>query len=150
MDIFIKMGSSKYFGLVLNFLLAATIIVIGIILYWGLYPYKVVEYKVDYFEMQKNVYYTGEQLTYRTSFCKFGNYSAITTRILKDGVSYLFPAQNSTSLEGCYDFISSSTEVPNVPSGTYTFEMTVTYQVNPIRSVSYTKESKPFEIINGN
>lgn len=147
MDIFYKMGNSKHFGAILNFLLVFMIVLVGIILYWGLYPYNVVDYKVDYFEMTKEEYKVGEQLTYRTAFCKHGGYSAITTRVLKDGVSYLFPAQNSTSLEGCYDFISSSTEVPNVPEGQYIFEMTVTYQVNPIRTISYTKESKPFMIV---
>lgn len=148
MDIMSKIGRSKYMDWILNLLVGLMFTVVLLIAYWSLAPYNIVKYNIDHFEMTKDTYIVGEQLTFRNSFCKKGHYQSTQIRKLKDGVIYLYPSISTSTEEGCYDFISSSSEVPNVPSGVYTYEVEVVYHPNPIREIKYTMESEPFTIIN--
>lgn len=145
-----KTMENKLTGIILNLILAGMVLSIGLILYWSFRPYNIVEYKIDYFEMQKDEYVVGEPLTYRIAFCKTGNYKGEVLRHIKDGVVYSFPLITSDIPEGCNDFISSSNITPNVPSGTYTFENEIIYHPNPIRTIRYKMSSEPFKIVNNN
>ena len=147
-SVWCKTMENKLTGIVLNLILIGILVIIALILYWSLRPYNVIEYQVDYFEMQKDEYVVGEPLTYRIAFCKKGNYTGTVIRTLHDGIIYIFPEIISKSPQGCIDQISTTTVVPNVPTGEYVYEDTVIYQVNPIREISYTMKSTPFKIVN--
>ena len=149
-SVWFKTMEKKITGYILNLILAGMIVLIGLTLYWSLKPYNIIEYKIDKFEMQKEVYEVGEPLTYRIAFCKNGEYRGEVIRNIRDGVVYSFPLITSDIPEGCSDFISSSNITPNVPSGVYTFENEIIYQPNPIRTIRYTMSSEPFEIVNNN
>lgn len=135
---------------ILNILLAGMVSLILAIIYWGLWPYDIIEWKIDHYQTQKQVYTVGEALTYRTAFCKKGDWVAQQIRRLEDGVVYLFPDLTSSTQEGCRDFISTTTIVPNVPSGDYYFEIEFIYHVNPVRDIRYTMRSNRFTILNEN
>jgi len=143
-----KNMEDRFTKITLNTILVVVVLGIMFLLYWSLWPYDIIDYKVDYFEMQKDEYRVGEPLTYRIAFCKKGSYTGTVIRTLKDGVIYIYPEITSRISEGCIDQISTTTIVPNVPTGTYVFRNEVIYKVNPIREISYIMESKPFKIIN--
>lgn len=143
-----KTMENKWISTILNLVLLGMFMSLCLLLYWGFRPYNIVEYNIDNLEMTKDVYTVGEPLTYRTSFCKKGDYGATQIRTLHDGVIYIFPPIESKSKEGCHDFISTSTPTPNVPSGTYTFEIEAVYHPNPLRELSYHISSQEFSIVN--
>lgn len=147
-DVFSKTMESKWTGIVLNLILIGMLSGLFLLLYWGFKPYNIVKYNVDELVMLKNSYEVGEPLTYRSSFCKSGDYSSTIIRTLHDGVIYIFPAISSHTSEGCWDFISTTTPTPNVPTGTYTFETEVIYRPNPLREITYHIKSNEFKIIN--
>lgn len=142
--------ASKFNRIALNILTVLTTFALGLAAYWSLWDYDVVEYNTEKLVMQKDEYVVGEPLTYRLSVCKNGDLSATVIRNIRDTVVYSYPVIQSSLPEGCSDFISSSSLAPNVPTGTYVYENTVIYQVNPIRTVQYHIESTPFKIINPN
>ncbi len=143
-----KMRRSKYMDWALNILVGFMLTVVCLILYWSLAPYNIIKYNIDHFEMTKDTYTVGEPLTFRNSFCKQGHYQATQIRRLHDGVIYLYPTITTSTDEGCFDFISSSSDVPNVPSGVYTYEIEIIYRPNPIREIKYTMSSEEFTIVN--
>ena len=149
-NIFETMGKSRYFEWVVNILLVVTLAVIGLIFYWELYPYEIIDWKIDQFQTIKQSYTVEEPLTYRTAFCKEGDYIATQIRRLEDGVVYLYPDFQSSTREGCYDFVVSSTIVPNVSTGEYIFELELVFKPNPIREIHYTMRSNSFKIVNSN
>lgn len=149
-SILVEMGKTRFLDIILNLLLAGMVTTVVLFLFWGFRPYNIIEYKIDKFEMTKDSYVVGERLTYRTAFCKTGHYTAVQIRTIRDGVIYLYPSSTSSVDEGCYDFVASSTEVPNVPSGKYTFMIESIYKPNPLREIKYTMESEPFNIVNPN
>ena len=138
--------STKINGILLNIVLFIMIGLLAILTYWNLYPYDIVDWKIDHYQTTKDVYVVGETLTYRTAFCKKGDYVAQQIRRLQDGVVYLFPDLTSSTQAGCLDFISTSTTVPNVPEGEYFFQVEFVYKVNPIREIHYTMQSNWFMI----
>jgi len=138
---------NKMTGIVLNLILLGMLVVVGLVVYWQVKTYDIITYEQDHLQTTKYTYVVGEPFTYHAHFCKRGDYSSTIIRTLHDGVIYIFPAILSHSDQGCYDFISTTTETPNVPSGTYVFETEVIYKVNPLREVSYKVRSNEFEII---
>lgn len=141
---------NKLTGIILNLILLGMVVILGLIVYWSVRKYEIIDYGQGHLQTTKQVYEVGEPLTYRSNFCKTGDYSSTIIRTLRDGVIYLFPVIVSKSEEGCYDFISTTTETPNVPSGTYVFETEVIYKVNPLKEVTYHYKSNEFEIVNDN
>jgi len=131
----------------LNLVLIFLIFIISVFLYWAFKPYNI-RYNDTAFETVKQVYEVGEPLTIRTSFCKEGEYEATIYRSLRDGIVYRFPVIGSSVGEGCHDFISETTEIPNVLSGKYIFQVEVIYKPNPLREIKYTVETNEFEIVN--
>ncbi len=150
MKILERVKDIKTSSILLNIILVVVISFVGLIIYWSIRPYDIVQWKIDQYQTTKQEYKVGEVLTYRTAFCKRGNYIAHQMRRLEDGVVYLFPDLSSSTTEGCLDFISTSTTVPNVPTGEYFFEIEFIYKVNPIREVRYTMHSNRFKIVNDN
>ena len=65
-----------------------------------------------------------------------------------DGVIYSIP-ENSSSFEvGCYSTYILSVTIPdNLPAGTYIYEETIVYRVNPLRTVTYTFTTPEFEVV---
>lgn len=140
----------KLTNFVLNTILLLLVATVALFLFWGLYPYEVIRFNSPTLEMQKNEYVVGEPLTFRTNYCKTGNYQATVVRTIRDGVIYLYPTVTTHSDEGCYDFISTTNGTPNVPTGMYTFQQEIIYHVNPIRDISYTISTGEFKITNNN
>jgi len=143
-----KISKAKYVltNVVLSFLSVFMFVLVGVLVYWHLKEYNVINWKINYYEMQKEVYKVGEPLTFRTAFCKTGNVEAELIYQIEDGVVYGMPNRVSKSSEGCKDFVDASLVTPNVPSGEYRLKGIITYQVNPVRKISYTMYSNTFRI----
>lgn len=145
-----KVVRSKYFDIFLSAMSALMLFLVATSFYWYFKDYKVIEWGIDNYEMQKEVYTTGEPLTFRTSFCKYSDLTAELIYHIEDGVTYLLPRQVTKSEKGCRDFISSTFPTPNIPSGKYKLTGVAIYQVNPLKQQTYSMESNWFYIDNPN
>ena len=143
----LKFARSRLFNHILTFLSFFILGFIILIMYWLVKNYEVIHWNIAHFEMQKKEYVIGEPLTFRTAFCKTGNYQANSIYRIEDGVKYVLPQQVTKSAEGCKDFISSSFTTPNIVPGVYKITADITYKVNPLKEISYKMESNEFKII---
>ena len=65
-----------------------------------------------------------------------------------DGVIYSVPENTSDFETGCYDTVINSVKIPDsLPEGTYFYEETVVYRVNPLKEVSYTFKTPEFTVV---
>lgn len=99
----------------------------------------------------KMVYSPGEEITVYNSFCKYTSLPSKISAQLVDGEIISMSTRESNLPPGCYGvekpFSVNITKIPTVISpGKWHLRWTVTYQVNPIKQIVYTRKTHDFEI----
>lgn len=120
-------------------------IICGILAFWAWNPYKTIEFNSLY-QTEKTIYFQGDKTFYVVDYCKYTNARASITKEFIDGLVFQVDSPQAILTHGC-----KSQEVPmtipdTLPPGKYRLRNTVTYYVNPIRSISKTNYSNWFEV----
>lgn len=148
MKIWDFMKSTRCNEILLNMTLVVILIMVGVILYWQIYPYKVLEAKEGNYSLDKTVYKQGEDFNIHFEICKNMDIEEDVYGKFIDGVIYSIPENSSDFETGCYSTYISSVSIPdNLPTGSYVYEETIIYRVNPIRNITYTFTTPEFEVV---
>ena len=128
-------------------LTGAAFIVIGI---WSFYPDKILTVNdPNNVQVDKEVYQTGERITYTVDYCKSRRLPSILSASLVDGVRINYDAANSNFDAGCHVTDVSDLTIPSfVATGVYHLEITAEYQINPIRKSFVTFRTVDFRVEN--
>lgn len=119
---------------------------IGLIFFWALYPYEVLDIKSV--NLQTPVVKRGENVVFNFSFCKKSEIEPKFTRYLIDGIVLPLSIEDAVNLPtGCYILTRTVNISEKVPTGKYKFGETITYKVNPIKNNTYYIETDYFLII---
>ena len=117
------------------------ILVLG---YWLIYPYNPVDLysiKIDSPVVASSV------LKYKISYCKYTDLPSTSVRQLVDGIIIFFPEIVTNNPEGCSES-ERFLELPTyIPSSKYHLRISVSYKVNPLRSITKTITSNEFQLI---
>ena len=135
-------GGKLAFGMGLSLYLLVT--------FWLFWPYEPIVIHDIKIMNPGNVVYLGEDLVYETDYTKETSYPVVrVTRQIVDGVVVVLgPGKKSRLPVGSHK-VRVHVKIPeNGCVGTYHFHLTAEYQVNPIRTVTVTFVTKPFEIRN--
>ncbi len=133
---------------ILNILLIVVTFLMGLIIYWQVAPYNILEAKEGNYTLDKTIYKQGEDFNIRFELCKNITIEEDIYGKFIDGVIYSIPENSSDFEVGCYSTYISSVSIPdNLPAGTYIYEETVIYRVNPFRVIEYTFTTPTFEVI---
>lgn len=91
----------------------------------------------------------GDSVTLEAGYCKNVQTSSTSiARSFQDELTYYLPVQQSNVSVGCNLNYKTVISIPeNLPPDVYTYNMTITYQVNPIKTVQYTFESNTIKVI---
>lgn len=119
-----------------------------LVLYWVSWPFKTIEFnKVT--AMQEH-YHSGDVFDIKIEYCKYTSKPAIVTRQFIGDYVYSLPELNSANANtGCGSVIAKDINIPEqLDPGKYMYKQTVTYKVNPLRSISVTFEV-PLDIVGG-
>ncbi len=91
----------------------------------------------------------GKDVLVQSSYCK--NHNTLRTTIRQefhDDLVFQLPDTTTNAPKGCGVRFSAALKIPtNLPPDTYTLVFTFVYQINPIRSVSYTFETNEFTVV---
>lgn len=113
--------------------------------YWLYYPYQVLVLKTPIHVVTKTLK-PGGLLIYEVEYCKYMNLPAQVTRQLIDTEVHFFPPVTSNLPVGC----SKSRRTQELPtllaSDYYHLHITNTYQVNPLRTMTYSWDTEVFEV----
>ena len=119
-----------------------------LVFFWLLFPYKPIEFHDDVLPVLTEQVSSGDNLHYYVRMTKNTDKPAYITYQFVDGVIYTVPGMIESNLEeGEHEFISSTVEIPHsLASGPYRLRVNVSYQVNPLRTITVTRETETFYI----
>lgn len=142
--------NNKYIRKALNYFSIITLLsgfmLVGVYMYWTLYPYKILDVRSVYGVQTKTVK-QGDMLVFKRNVEKLHNIDAEVNCSFVDGLVYNLPSRRSTTTVG-YDNTTQAVIVPStLPVGIYKYTCKLDFQVNPIRTVSYTITTDTFEVI---
>lgn len=130
--------------------LVASSALVGLILYWTVQgnTNPVVEFPEGITFSQTEVK-AGDELILHAGYCKnLKTTSTIVTRSFQDDITFYVPAGTNNVPTGCNLDFKTVVKIPsNLPPDTYTYNMTFTYQVNPIVNKQYIFESNKFKVV---
>lgn len=142
------MKSPRCTEIIINILLGFILLAVGTILFWQLYPYKVLTPQEGNYTLDKLEYKQGESFAIKFNICKNLDFEEDVYGRFVDGVIYSVPENSNHFPTGCYDTYIVSADIPNtLPAGTYVYEEIVVYHVNPIRTIEYTFTTPEFTIV---
>jgi len=122
-------------------------LLMALIIFWLLFPYKVTEFKTQPFPIQNKVVRSGDHVLYEVDYCKNMSLSARISRSFEDGLIYTAPDIDNDAGAGCHKKLISVYVPRALPPGIYNIKNTYIYQVNPIRTVEATAITEKFEVI---
>jgi hypothetical protein len=129
------------------FTLVFAFVSIGIFAWWRFYPYKIVEYFDLPYIIDVPVLQAGDTLTYHFKYCKHTDLTPKIQRDYVDGI--IFKSSNTFSLakKGCGTVYINEKVPETLPGGYYYLQVTIEYQVNPIRKITYINRTQQFQVI---
>lgn len=127
--------------------LVTTACLVGLILFWLVWPYRVLVFNRQIRVITPDVV-AGGSLIYEMDYCKRDKYKYLYAEVQYSFVNHLLyntPTMSGPLPTGCH-VVTVWMEVPKLSPGTYMLEVTRTYRVNPLRQVVAQSRSIPFSI----
>jgi len=118
----------------------------SVVIFWLIYPYKIVEFKENTFTVLQKEVIQGGRLKYYVDYCKFTEKQPQTTRYFVDGVLYETPEISGGLDKGCYKIIRDIYIPKAIPKGNYKIKIVIKYKLNPIKSYEIVKYTEQFTI----
>jgi hypothetical protein len=129
--------------------LLLSVLLLGQILFWLLYPYPMVTYDHKPFHIVESpkAAYQGGHLSYEYAYTKPRQYTTTVTKQFVDGI--VFQSESLVTLRPIgHAHVVSEIPVPyTLPPGRYKLRITATYKLNPIRSVTQISETEQFLVM---
>lgn len=139
-----KRNNTHIFGLI-GFLIV--IFIWAVLMFWWLYPYKT-SIQFQPYKVSEKVIKQGDLLRYEIDYCKYTNVIPRVERQFIDGIIYAVPQGNAQLKRGCGK-VMNSIQIPNaLPPGNYYVQMSVTFKMNPIRTITKVYVTEKFQVIN--
>lgn len=128
--------------------LGLTGLLILLLMYWSLVPFKpVLEIPDNKLNVVNKEVKAGDDLILNYHVCKRGNLTGLVTRYIEDNQVIVLPDLYSRFPAGCDTYNLPITIPINTPTDMYTFHSSVTYKVSPIKTVTYEFHSDKFKVI---
>jgi hypothetical protein len=146
-EIMVKI-KDNFTGWLLNIVLLGMIVTIGMLCYWHFREYDILAPSTGNFTLEKTEYYQGEEFSIPFRICKNLPIRERSIGRFIDGVIFSRPDIESNFKVGCYDTYLTSVSIPEtLPAGTYKYEETIIYRVNPIKEVVYEFSTQEFTVM---
>lgn len=123
-----------------------TTFLMGLIIYWLFYPYKPVAFTSKFVEYPAEVK-QGDYIYYSFNYCKYTDREPQVKREFINGIIFQSADTRAKVETGCGKAIVKQKIPEELPAGTYVFRTTVTYKMNPVRSVTYSNQTNSFKVI---
>lgn len=137
---------SKPAIIITNLGLASAFILLLLVGYWTMYPYKPIEFFTEPHKVLTKSNVAGSHVSFNLDYCKYMDLSTDLTVSFVDGFVYN-TTPIITNLEiGCHSLTQSIYIPKALPAGTYSVKMAMRYKVNPIRYIDVVTQSDKFEV----
>lgn len=138
--------NKTYFYISITTIISAGVLLL-LILYWLLYPYKTIEFKQPLAQVETKEVARGDYLVYILDYCKYTDVEAEINRSFVDGLIYLTPDGIADQPKGCGTARIQIYIPKSMPVGEYKIKQTRHYQLNPIRNESVIYYTEKFKVL---
>lgn len=119
-----------------------------LIIYWLIYPYRLLVFNDPSFPVQTKTVKQGGVLSYTSDYCKYTNNPASVSRVFQDQIIFSVPSQITNRPNGC-NVITVGVPVPfELPPGQYILRNVYQYQPNPLRTITIMENTETFTVTN--
>lgn len=136
----------KPFFIISILTILSAVIMIGVITFWTIYPYKPMVINKEPIEVLTKEVGRGKPLIYRIDYCKNLDVPATIQKSYENDI--IFPASTTHPVNnvGCR-VVNISQVIPyELPSGKYRLKIVFIYKVNPIREIAVTTYTDYFNV----
>ncbi|OGO14258.1 MAG: hypothetical protein A2Y53_03890 [Chloroflexi bacterium RBG_16_47_49] len=132
----------------LSFLTITSGVMFGlVIIYWMVFPYRVIEWNSDYFPIVTKTATQGGSITFIADYCKYRDMSATISRSFINDIIYTTPESTTQRQTGCH-VVNIVVPIPQeLPPGNYYIQTVYKYDVNPIRSITLIHNTDQFTVV---
>jgi len=128
--------------------IVSALLIMSVATFWLVYPYTVTDMYNQPFPVDKEIYKSGEYITYTVDYCKYHPISPTLSRSFVDGLIYNIP----DSIGNIYTPGCGSTKVLiyipiALPPGQYAVHTTFRWSVNPLKTIETTTRTQKFTVI---
>jgi len=116
-------------------------------IFWSVYPYKTVVFLDTVFPVQNKTVTAGTDVLYTSRYCKYMNLPALVTRTFKDELVFVTPSTVTNRPMGCNSITVIVTVPKELPAGKYVMQQVYQIQVNPVRTITITKDTESFTVV---
>ena len=127
--------------------ISVTFIFIIYVMYLMYYPVNVLEFNTPIYEILTPIVRKGGIVKFRVDLVKHNALPATHTRQLIDGYTYIMTTAIANAPKGKVDFIASQKLPDYIETGKYYIKSTYTYEINKLRTVTYSHRTGFFEVI---
>jgi len=139
----------KYINIIAGLALAFSALVLGILLYWMVFPLRVAEV-VSPVKTEHLEYRVGETVRYDLDFCIYKKTKVTISKRFVDGTVHFLPSNDLVSDDmGCYNNknVVGAVVPKGLAVGEYILKVTALHYVNPLKTVAVYWQTEPFQIV---
>jgi hypothetical protein len=105
--------------------------------YWEFWPNNILTIENSQkISVDKTSYSPGDRITYTLNYCKTKTISGNSLRALVDGFRMTYEPIKGNLPIGCHTININDLTIPTfIPGGTYHLDMSIEYDINPLRSI---------------
>jgi hypothetical protein len=138
---------NKLFNFIAWLSIISALGIVGLVIFWMLYPYKPIMFKDNTFPVFVKTVKQGSFAYYTTNYCKYMKIPALVTREFANDLIFVTPTTVSNREMGCHT-INIAVLIPaELPPGVYVMRQRYEYEVNPIRKITIIKDTESFKVV---
>lgn len=134
----------NYISFLILFVAFGGMLILG---YWAFYPYKTTEYNTEKFRILTKEVSPGEKVVYEVDACKYLDKKPKVSVVFVNDIRYLSSDNFAAISLGCHKTLVERIVPDTLPSSHYHLEITIEYEINPIRTITNSIESEEFEVV---
>ena len=138
---------NKFFYYISYITILSALFLIGLVLFWMVYPYRILEFQDAKFPVLSKKVVQGGSLNYYAAYCKYANIPSLLTRSFTNGILYTMPSMTTNNPTGCHKVMAIVAIPKELPVGTYQMKLLYEYDPNPIRHITIEMYTEKFEVI---
>lgn len=138
----------KLFQVIAWFTIIAALGLMFLFGFWMLYPYQPVVFNDEVYPVlnENKTVEQGGILKYEVDYCKYVEQVPVVIKKYVDGLIYETPEGRGVVYQGCRVQIVDNVVPENLIPGEYYMQITVDYEMNPLRHVVYNNTTERFTV----
>jgi hypothetical protein len=130
-------------------ILALVLIEIIVVIFWLVYPYKLIDFKNSPFPVlnENLTVKSGDRMSYLIDYCKYTDEMPRVIKYFVDGVVLEINTVDGVLEKGCHKTVLDVYIPRAIAASSYSVKIVATFKPNPIREIKYVTKTLNFTVV---